>query len=59
MALYIRSDEVDRLARELTAATGEGLTEAVGTALRERAIQDAPYQSALTSLSRLRSPSRL
>ena len=36
MALYIRSEQVDRLARELAEATGEGLTEAVGTAIRER-----------------------
>jgi antitoxin VapB len=34
--LSLRSDEADRLARELTAETGETLTEAVETALRER-----------------------
>lgn len=36
VALSIKSDEADRLARELTAATGESLTTAVIVALRER-----------------------
>lgn len=36
MALRIKSDEADRLARELAAETGETLTEAVVVALRER-----------------------
>ena len=36
MALSIKDPETDRLARELAAATGESLTEAVTTALRER-----------------------
>lgn len=36
MALNIKSPEVDRLARELSVATGESLTQAVETALRER-----------------------
>jgi antitoxin VapB len=36
MALSIKSDEADRLARDLAAETGETLTEAVETALRER-----------------------
>jgi len=36
MALIIKSDEADRLARELASETGERLTEAVETALRER-----------------------
>jgi antitoxin VapB len=36
MALSIKSDEADRLARELSAETGETLTEAVEIALRER-----------------------
>jgi len=36
MALSIKSDEADRLARELASETGETLTEAVETALRER-----------------------
>ena len=36
MALSIKSDEADQLARELAAKTGETLTEAVVIALRER-----------------------
>jgi antitoxin VapB len=36
MALSIKSDEADELARELAAETGETLTEAVVIALRER-----------------------
>ncbi|MGH3805769.1 MAG: type II toxin-antitoxin system VapB family antitoxin [Pseudonocardiaceae bacterium] len=40
MALSIKSDEVDCLARELAAETGESLTEAVVTALRERLVRE-------------------
>jgi antitoxin VapB len=36
MALSIKSDEADQLARELAAETGETVTEAVVIALRER-----------------------
>ncbi len=36
MALSIKSDEADRLARELASETGETLTEAVVVALKER-----------------------
>ena len=36
MALSIKHPEADRLARELAKRTGEGLTEAVIQALRER-----------------------
>ena len=36
MALSIKSDEADRLARELAAATGESITEAVTQAIRMR-----------------------
>ncbi len=36
MALSIKSDEADRLARELSAETGESLTKAVTRALAER-----------------------
>jgi antitoxin VapB len=36
MALNIKHAEADRLARELSAATGETLTQAVVNALRER-----------------------
>lgn len=36
MALSIKDPETDRLARELAAATGESLTDAIRTALRDR-----------------------
>jgi antitoxin VapB len=36
MPLSIKSTEADRLARELTAETGESLTQAVVVALKER-----------------------
>jgi antitoxin VapB len=36
MALSIKTEAADRLARELAAATGETLTDAVTNALRER-----------------------
>jgi len=36
MAFSIKNPEADRLARKLAQATGEGLTEAVVVALRER-----------------------
>lgn len=36
MALNIKDPEADRLARELAARTGETITQAVVTALRER-----------------------
>jgi antitoxin VapB len=36
MALSIKHPEADRLARELAQSTGEGITEAVINALRER-----------------------
>ena len=36
MALNIKDPETDRLARELSSVTGESLTAAVATALRER-----------------------
>ena len=36
MALSIKDDETDRLARELAKATGESLTEAIRKSLRQR-----------------------
>jgi antitoxin VapB len=36
MALSVKNPEADRLARELTATTGESITDAVVIALRER-----------------------
>lgn len=46
MALSIKSDEADRLARELAAATGESLTEAVVVALRERLARQRDVREA-------------
>jgi antitoxin VapB len=40
MALSIKHPEADRLARELSARTGETLTEAVVVALRERLARE-------------------
>jgi antitoxin VapB len=40
MALSIKHPEADRLARELAKSTGEGLTEAVIKALRERLARE-------------------
>jgi antitoxin VapB len=40
VALSIKSDEADRLARRLAATTGESLTEAVLVALRERLARE-------------------
>ena len=40
MALSIKHPEADRLARQLAHATGESLTEAVTTAIRERFIRE-------------------
>jgi len=36
MALHIQDPETDKLARELSAVTGETITQAVNTALRDR-----------------------
>lgn len=44
MALSIKSDEADRLARDLAALTGETLTEAVVIALRERLDRESARQ---------------
>ncbi len=55
MALSIKSEEADRLARELVAETGETLTEAVETALRERLAREHARHAASmrTRLERL------
>ncbi len=42
MAISIKDPETDRLARELAQATGESLTEAIRTALRERLERHRP-----------------
>ncbi len=39
MALNIKNPEAERLARELAEATGESITQAVTTALREQLIR--------------------
>ena len=39
MALSIKNPEVERLARELSAKTGESITDAVLVALRERIVE--------------------
>ena len=44
MALRIKSDEADRLARELAAETGESLTEAVVIALQERLVREHTHR---------------
>lgn len=54
MALNIKSPEADRLARELTAATGESLTTAVETALRERLERERGRGRTATIARRLR-----
>lgn len=46
MALSIKSDEADRLARQLASQTGETLTEAVVTALQERLQREQARQAA-------------
>ena len=60
MALSIKSDEADRLARELAAETGETLTEAVETALRERLDREHANRAASmrTRLKRLAADGR-
>lgn len=45
MALSIKTEEADRLARELADLTGETLTEAVTKALRERLDRVQPRSS--------------
>ncbi len=42
MAFSIKNEEADRLARQLTAITGESLTEAVVQSLRERLVRHQP-----------------
>lgn len=53
MALSIKSDEADRLARKLAAETGESLTEAVVVALKERLEREQARRGARIS-ARLR-----
>ncbi|MGH3199432.1 MAG: type II toxin-antitoxin system VapB family antitoxin [Streptosporangiaceae bacterium] len=55
MALSIKSDDADRLARQLAAETGETLTEAVEIALKERLEREHSRHTASmrTRLARL------
>ena len=46
MALSIKNDDADRLARELAATTGETLTDAVVIALSERLEREKARRSA-------------
>ncbi len=43
MALSIKHPEADRLARELAHATGESITQAVTTAIRERLVRETGW----------------
>ena len=43
MPLSIKSPEADRLARELAQTTGETITEAVTTAIRERLVRETGW----------------
>ncbi|MGH3423730.1 MAG: type II toxin-antitoxin system VapB family antitoxin [Nocardioidaceae bacterium] len=52
MALSIKADEADRLARALTHETGETLTESVTTALRER-LERVRARQRVDTISRL------
>lgn len=55
MALSIKTDEADRLARELAALTHESLTVAVTNALRERLerVRSQPEVDVVSRLNRL------
>jgi antitoxin VapB len=59
VALYIRSEQVDRLARELAAATGESITEAVGEALKERLGRVRPREPSASERERWQDIRRL
>ena len=55
MALSIKNPEADRLARQLAAATGESLTEAVTRAIRERLVRETGWsvEGARAAISRI------
>lgn len=53
MALSVKNEEADRLARELAETTGESLTEAVLVALRQRLERERSRRGVATRLSRL------
>jgi antitoxin VapB len=50
MALSIKTEEADRLARSLAKLTGETLTEAITTALRERLARERAKHEAAVDL---------
>jgi antitoxin VapB len=50
MALSIKAEDADRLARALSALTGETMTEAVTVALRERLARERARREAATQL---------
>ncbi len=50
MALSIKTDEADRLARALARLTGETMTEAVTAALRERLARERAHREAAADL---------
>jgi antitoxin VapB len=50
MALSIKTDEADRLARTLAKLTGETMTEAVTVALRERLVRERARREAVADL---------
>lgn len=54
MALSIKDEEADRLARALAKETGESLTEAIVIALRERLQRQKKRKSSASRLQRLR-----
>lgn len=51
MSVNIKNAEAERLVRELTAVTGEGVTEAVTAAVRER-LERIAHQAQTTSEQR-------
>lgn len=53
MALSVKNDQADRLARELTALTGESITDAVIAALSERLERTRATASVASRLERL------
>jgi antitoxin VapB len=50
MALSIKTDDADRLARALARLTGETMTQAVTTALRERLARERAKREAAADL---------
>jgi antitoxin VapB len=52
MALSIKTEEADRLARDLARLTGESMTEAITVALRERLMRERARRLADSDLPR-------